>query len=97
MSGLPAACASVGSQSSPEKMPFSIVPGLILPGQRMMQGKRKPPQSATFTAFKSWIAWERSLRFKYMAAAVKCKRSAEHHVCTLRPKIEWRNFRLARC
>ena len=43
MSGLPAASASVGNQSSPEKIPFSTVPSLILPGQRIMHGTRKPP------------------------------------------------------
>jgi hypothetical protein len=42
MFGLPAAAASVGNQSSPEKMPFSTLPGLILPGQRAMHGTRKP-------------------------------------------------------
>ena len=45
MFGLPAAATSVGSQSSPEKMPFSTVPGLILPGQRAMHGTRKPPSN----------------------------------------------------
>ena len=43
MFGLPAAATSVGNQSRPEKMPFSTEPGLILPGQRMMAGTRKPP------------------------------------------------------
>ena len=43
MFGLPAAASSVGNQSRPEKMPFSTVPGLILPGQRTMHGTRKPP------------------------------------------------------
>ena len=43
MFGLPAAASSVGNQSRPEKMPFSTVPGLILPGQRAMHGTRKPP------------------------------------------------------
>ena len=43
MFGLPAAATSVGNQSRPEKMPFSTVPGLILPGQRTMHGTRKPP------------------------------------------------------
>src|SRR6476660_4246095 len=32
-----------GSQSSPEKIPFSTLPGLTRPGQRMMHGTRKPP------------------------------------------------------
>src|SRR5664279_885185 len=36
MSGLPAAAASVGNQSRPEKSPFSTDLGLILPGQRIM-------------------------------------------------------------
>ena len=45
MLGLPAAAASVGSQSRPEKMPFSTVPGLTLPGQRMIAGTRKPPSN----------------------------------------------------
>ena len=43
MLGLPAAATRVGNQSRPEKMPFSTVPGLTLPGQRMMAGARKPP------------------------------------------------------
>ena len=43
MFGLPAAATRVGNQSRPEKMPFSTVPGLILPGQRAMHGTRKPP------------------------------------------------------
>jgi hypothetical protein len=43
ISVLPAAAVSVGSQSSPENIPFSTEPGLTLPGQRMMAGTRKPP------------------------------------------------------
>jgi len=43
MFGFPAAAASVGSQSSPEKTPFSTEPGLMRPGQRMIAGTRKPP------------------------------------------------------
>src|SRR5262245_58740835 len=43
MFGLPAAAMSVGNQSRPEKIPFSTVPGLICPGQRIMAGTRKPP------------------------------------------------------
>src|SRR6201982_4060508 len=40
---LPAAAIKVGNQSRPEKSPFSTVPGLICPGQRIMAGTRKPP------------------------------------------------------
>jgi len=32
--------------------------------------------SATFTAFKSWIAWEHSLRFKYRVTAGESEVSA---------------------
>src|ERR1700683_2549634 len=46
MFGLPAAATKVGSQSRPETMPFSTLPAGTLPGQRMMQGTRKPPSSA---------------------------------------------------
>ena len=40
---VPAAAMKVGNQSSPEKMPFSTLPAETWPGQRMMQGTRKPP------------------------------------------------------
>src|SRR5262245_7450499 len=46
MFGLPAAAQSVGNQSRPEMRPFSIVPGLMWPGQRAMHGTRKPPSNA---------------------------------------------------
>ena len=35
--------SNVGSMSWCETMPFSTVPGLILPGQRMNAGTRQPP------------------------------------------------------
>ena len=43
MSELPAAATSVGNQSSPDMIPFWIVPGLIRPGQRTINGTRNPP------------------------------------------------------
>ena len=43
MSAFPAAAMKVGNQSRPEKMPFSTVPGLMWPGQRITHGTRKPP------------------------------------------------------
>jgi hypothetical protein len=43
MSLSPAAARSIGNQSSAENMPFSTVPALTLPGQRMIAGARKPP------------------------------------------------------
>src|SRR5947209_7450233 len=43
MSGLPAAATKVGNQSRPEKRPFCTVSGGMWPGQRAMQGTRKPP------------------------------------------------------
>ena len=43
MFGRPAAAENVGSQSSPEKISLLTVPGLTLPGQRMMAGTRNPP------------------------------------------------------
>src|SRR5213079_2305945 len=38
-----AAARKVGNQSSPEMIPFSTLPAGTLPGQRIMQGTRKPP------------------------------------------------------
>ena len=46
MFGLPAAATKVGNQSSPEMIPFSTFPAGTRPGQRIMQGTRKPPSSA---------------------------------------------------
>src|SRR5208337_1269509 len=43
MLGLPAAATNVGNQSSPENNPFSTLPEGAFPGQRTMQGTRKPP------------------------------------------------------
>ena len=43
MLGLPAAATSVGNQSRPEKMPFSMTPGLMWPGQRAIAGDAEPP------------------------------------------------------
>src|ERR1700722_8103771 len=43
MLGLPAAANKVGNQSSPEMMPFSILPAGSVPGQRIMGGPREPP------------------------------------------------------
>ncbi|MDZ7651053.1 MAG: hypothetical protein U5L03_00020 [Burkholderiaceae bacterium] len=40
MSGAPAMAAKVGSQSSWETMPFSVVPAANLPGQRTKVGTR---------------------------------------------------------
>ena len=45
MFGLPAAARNVGNQSSPDMIPFSTLPAGTLPGQRTMQGTRKPPSS----------------------------------------------------
>ena len=45
MFGLPAAATKVGNQSSPDMSPFSTLPAGTLPGQRTMQGTRKPPSS----------------------------------------------------
>ena len=39
----PAAATRVGSQSSAENSPSIIVPGLMAPGQRAMQGTRTAP------------------------------------------------------
>ena len=46
MFGSPAAATSVGNQSSPDMMPFSILPAGTLPGQRTIAGTRNPPSSA---------------------------------------------------
>src|SRR5580704_11833674 len=46
MFGLPAAATSVGNQSSPGVILFSTFPAGTWPGQRIMQGTRKPPSRA---------------------------------------------------
>jgi hypothetical protein len=48
MSGAPAAAAKVGSQSSCETMPLSVVPAGKWPGQRMKHGTRKAPSQLEF-------------------------------------------------
>ncbi len=52
MSGSPAAARKVGIQSSCDMMSLMIVPGLITPGQRTMQGTRKPPSQVV--PFSPW-------------------------------------------
>ena len=41
--GVAGRCNGVGNESSPEKMPFSTLPGGTFPGQRMRDGTRNPP------------------------------------------------------
>lgn len=48
MSGFPPAAAKVGSQSSCEMMPFSVVPAGKCPGQRTKAGTRKAPSQFEF-------------------------------------------------
>ena len=48
MSGAPAAAAKVGSQSSWETIPLSVVPAGKWPGQRANAGTRNAPSQLEF-------------------------------------------------
>ena len=55
MSGSPAAARNVGSQSCPLTISFETLPGLILPGQRIMHGTRKAPSQLVFFSLRNGV------------------------------------------
>ena len=55
MFGSPAAARNVGSQSWWVTMPFTTVPGLILPGQRTKAGTRQPPSQLVFFSLRKGV------------------------------------------